>query len=140
MKRIIVLTICVLLLSNCYAQYIGWNYKKINRSVKRVCSCEFDVKSQNKDKVEIHFSENFWIIKMTFYFDNTGLCYGYSAYSKNEEHLKHFINQNYSYNEPEDFYENKRSYLFYQSNDKIKIVHILDKNASIDSNTLSENN
>lgn len=136
MKRIILLAFSLLLFTSSYSQYIGWEFKRISRSVKWECDCMYEIKSQDKEKVEIHFSENFWIIKMTFYFDNSGLCYGYSAYcnSNFEEELKQFVDDNFEYNGDEDFYENKRSYLFYQADEKIKIIHILDKTASTEDN------
>lgn len=135
MKKILLLAFGLLILTSGYSQYIGWSFKRISRSIKWECNCMYEIKSQDKDKIEIQFSENFWIIKMTFYFDNSDLCYGYSAYSRDsyEEELKNFIEDNYSYNKSEDFYENKKSYLFYQADEKIKIIHILDKNASSDS-------
>jgi len=125
--------LCLLLFSVMLrAQYVGWGLKKIERNLKWECNCSFEYVTNQPDKAVIVFSKEYGVEKMVFYFDKKNLCYGYSVYCNEsyEPILNEFIRKNYKYNKLEDYYENSRSYLFYQSNKELKIIHIVDRFAN----------
>ena len=131
MKRFFILLFSLFICSAVYSQYIGWGTKKISRNVRWECDCQFETVTNTVEKFEIHFEDKQGVTKMIFYLEN-GECYGYSLYCDNsyEEKLNEFIDQYYEYNPKEDFFENKRSYLFFQSDREKKIIHVIDRLAS----------
>jgi hypothetical protein len=120
-----------LVFSVTHAQYIGWGTKKIKRNIRWECDCRPEAVKVD-DKYIVEFSNELGVTKMVFYMEEDETCYGYSVYCDNdyEKTLREFIEENYEYNIAEDYYENKKSYLFYQSDKKKKIIHVIDKNAS----------
>ncbi len=132
MKRLFIFIFSLLLCSQAWSQYIGWGTKRISRNIRWECDCKFETLLKDSEKFIIQFTNELGVTKMVFYLENDDECYGYSVYCDNdfEKKLDNFIEKNYSYNEEEDFYENRRSFLFYQSDKKKKIIHVIDRYAS----------
>ncbi|MFW5644288.1 MAG: hypothetical protein ACOCZL_00110 [Bacteroidota bacterium] len=132
MKPILLIIFGLLLSSAVHSQYIGWGIERIERNVKWECECKIEIVKKDKDKYRIQFFNEQGVTEMVFYMEENGRCFGYSVYCDNnyEKKLRDFIDKNYSYVKNEDFYENRRSYLFYQSDKKKKIIHVITKKAT----------
>lgn len=132
LKRFVFIILGLTLSSVVYSQYIGWGIKRIGRNVKWECECNIEINKKDDDKYIIQFSNELGVTEMIFYMEENDKCYGYSVYCDNnfEKKLRDFIELNYEYVKEEDFYENRRSYLFYQSDKKKKIIHVITKKAS----------
>ena len=133
MNRILIIIIGLFMFKVSSTQYIGWNIKKISRNVRWECNCNFETIEKNKEKFEVRFPDehDIGVTKIVFYLNERRICYGYSVYCNTDykEKLMEYIEENYSYNAKEDFYENDKSYLFFQSDQKRKIIHVIDVNA-----------
>ena len=132
-KRILLLIIGMIFINNGYSQYLGWKINRIHRNLRIECDCEFEISYQDTGKVEYIFKGDPRVFKMIFFMNkNTGRCFRYAAYCANsfENSLQNFISENYIHNGEKDYYENNRSVLFLQYNDKNIIIHILDKRTS----------
>ncbi|MFW5820587.1 MAG: hypothetical protein ACOCWA_04815 [Bacteroidota bacterium] len=134
MKRIIIIIWALFICSQAYSQYIGWGIKRIGRNVSWECDCDYETVKLEEDKYIIRFSDELGITEMVFYMNDEEKCYGYSVYCENpfEKKLREFIEKNYTYVDAEDYYQNRRSYLFYQSDREKKIIHVITRNASSD--------
>jgi hypothetical protein len=129
MKTMIQVLIGLAFLQNVNAQYLGWKLNKINRSLKWDCICPFTQTYADKSKAIFESVDDDGLTKITFYFDEMRRCTGYTlVYNTHfEDRLNSYVSKSYSYNPDEDYYENRKSYLFYQASSEIKMIHVVSK-------------
>ena len=129
LRRLLFLLLFTFLFVNSHALYLGWNQNKLNRYLHRHAGLSIELVKQGSSEVTYFFERGTGITRMIFYFNMEGRCTSYSViYNlRYADELSQFLNDNFTYNRAEDYYENNRCKLYYEGGKIQHRIYITDK-------------